>query len=285
MRRKRAWQGFLFVLPFLAGFALFFLISFLWSVVYSLTGGVGGIAFVGLDHYMSLLQSRAFLLAAQNTLKFLAVSVPLVMLLGLFVSLVLYQNFRGSSLLRAVFLFPLTVPIAALIAAVRFFFAEDGALNKLIALTGGEPRSWLGSGAAFGVLVLIFLWKNCGYTMLLFLAGLCGIPEELTCAAQIEGAHAGQVFWYIRMPLLKPTFFFTAVISIMNAFKIFREAYLIGGEHPDPSIYMLQHFMNNNFQNLNYQRLSAAAFLIFLFITLLVGGLFLWKNKGGAVAL
>ena len=285
MRRRKAVQGFLFVLPFLAGFSLFYLIPFVWSAACSLTGGVGGIEFVGLRHYRSLLHSRAFLLAAKNTLRFLMTGVPLVMLLGLGVALVLRRTFRGSSLLRAVFLFPLTVPIAALTAAVRYCFAQDGALNRLLALAGVEGADWLGSGAAFGVLVLVFLWKNCGYNMLLFLTGLWGIPDALTEAARLEGASSGQVFWYIHLPLLNPTFFFTAVISIMNAFRIFREAYLIGGEKPDAGIYMLQHFMNSNFQNLNYQRLSAAAFLIFFFICLLVGGLFWMKSKKGAVEL
>ncbi len=262
---------------------IIFLVPFLWSVVYSLTGGVGGLEFVGLKHYQSLLQSRAFLLAAKNTLRFLAVSVPLAMLLGLGISLVLYETFQGRSFLRAVFLFPLTVPIAALIAALRFCFAQDGMLNRLCALIGVEGKDWLGSGTAFGVLVLVFLWKNCGYNMLLFLMGLYGISDEFIGAARLEGAHAGQVFWYIRVPLLRPTFFFTAVVSIMNAFKIFCEAYLIGGESPHASIYMLQHFMNNNFQNLNYQRLSSAAFFIFLFACLLVGGLYWLKNKRGIV--
>ncbi|GFI23330.1 lactose transport system permease protein LacF [Lachnospiraceae bacterium] len=281
MKRKRAVQGFLFVLPFLAGFTLFFLIPFLWSVAYSLTGGVGGIEFVGLKHYQSLLHSKAFLLASKNTLKFLAISVPLAMLLGFGISLILYERFWGSSILRAIFLFPLTVPIAALIAVLQFCFAKEGAMNRLFALMGVEGRDWLKSGTAFGILILIFLWKNCGYNMLLFLTGLYGIADEFICAARLEGAHAGQVLWYIRLPLLGPTFFFAAVVSIVNAFKIFREAYLIGGESPDTSIYMLQHFMNNNFQNLNYQRLSAAALLIFLFICLLVGGLYWLKNKGG----
>ena len=223
------------------------------------------------------------MLAAKNTLRFLAVSVPLAMLLGLGISLVLYETFQGRSFLRAVFLFPLTVPIAALIAALRFCFAQDGMLNRLCALIGVEGKDWLGSGTAFGVLVLVFLWKNCGYNMLLFLMGLYGISDEFIGAARLEGAHAGQVFWYIRVPLLRPTFFFTVVVSIMNAFKIFREAYLIGGESPHASIYMLQHFMNNNFQNLNYQRLSSAAFFIFLFACLLVGGLYWLKNKRGIV--
>ncbi len=285
MKRKRTIQGILFVLPFLAGFTLFFFIPFIWSVVYSLTSGVGGIEFVGLKHYQSLMQSKAFLLAAKNTLKFLVISVPLSMLLGLSISLVLYQEFRGTSFLRSVFLFPLTVPIAALIAVLRFCFSENGALNRLLSLTGAQGMDWLGSKSAFGVLVLVFLWKNCGYNMLLFLTGLYGISPDLIWAAKLEGANPNQVLWYIRIPLLKPTFFFTAVVSMMNSFKIFREAYLIGGENPNSSIYMLQHFMNNNFQNLNYQRLSAAAFLTFFFICLLVGGLFCLKNKGGIVEL
>lgn len=165
---------------------IIFLVPFLWSVVYSLTGGVGGLEFVGLKHYQSLLQSRAFLLAAKNTLRFLAVSVPLAMLLGLGISLVLYETFQGRSFLRAVFLFPLTVPIAALIAALCFCFAQDGMLNRLCALIGVEGKDWLGSGTAFGVLVLVFLWKNCGYNMLLFLMGLYGISDEFIGAARLE---------------------------------------------------------------------------------------------------
>ncbi len=236
--------------------------------------------FVGLSHYQSLFASQAFQTAAVNTLRFLLIGVPLVIFFGLAVALVLYGEFKGNSLLRSVFLYPLTVPIAALITVVRFVFEKDGALNHMLSIFGMQGSDWLDSSAAFGVLILIFVWKNCGYNMLLFLAGLYAIPNELVQTAQLEGAKWQQILWYIRLPLLKPTFFFTAVVSMMNSFKIFREAYLIGGESPDWSIYMLQHFMNNNFRNLNYQRLSAAAFLVFLFICLIVGILFWWKRRG-----
>lgn len=285
LQRKRSLEGFLFVLPFLSGFIVFFLIPFIWSVAYSFTGGVGGIRFVGFAHYQSLLTSEAFLTATGNTLKFLFIGVPLAIFFGLSVALVLYGEFKGNSFLRSVFLYPLTVPIAALIAAVRFVFEKDGELNRILAVFGMQGGDWLDSSAAFGVLVLIFIWKNCGYNMLLFLVGLYAIPNELVQTAQLEGAKWQQILWYIRLPLLKPTFFFAAVVSMMNSFKIFREAYLIGGESPDWSIYMLQHFMNNNFRNLNYQRLSAAAFVVFIFICLIVGILFWWKKRGGDVEL
>lgn len=283
MQKKQSLKGILFVSPFLAGFFVFYFIPFVWSVLYSFTDGIGGIRFVGLSHYQSLFQSQAFRIAARNTLKFAVIGVPLVIVSGLGIAMVLYGEFYGKSFLRMSFLYPLTVPIAALTAVMRFVFGEDGLCNQVLVLAGMQSRDWLASETAFWILILVFIWKNCGYQMLLFLVGLYGIPRELVQAAQIEGAYWWQVFLYIRLQLLKPTFFFAGVVAIMNSFKIFREAYLIGGESPDQSIYLLLHFMNNNFRNLNYQRLSAAAFLVFLLICLTVRILLYWKNKGGNV--
>lgn len=282
-QKKQSLKGVLFVLPFLTGFCVFYLVPFVWSVLYSFTDGIGGIRFVGLEHYQSLFQSEAFRIAAGNTLKFAVVGIPLAIVSGLGIAMVLYGEFYGKSFLRMAFLYPLTVPIAALTAVMLFMFGEDGVCNRALALAGMQSRDWLGSESAFWILILVFIWKNCGYQMLLFLVGLYGIPRELIQSAQIEGAYWWQVFLYIRLPLLKPTFFFAGVVAIMNSFKIFREAYLIGGESPDQSIYLLLHFMNNNFRNLNYQRLSAAAFLVFLLICLAVRILLYWKDKGGNV--
>ena len=102
IQRKRSWVGFLFVLPFLTGFVIFFFIPFVWSIAYSFTGGVGGMRFVGLSHYQSLFASQAFQTAAVNTLRFLLIGVPLVIFFGLAVALVLYGEFKGNSLLRSV---------------------------------------------------------------------------------------------------------------------------------------------------------------------------------------
>ncbi len=283
IQKKQAWKGILFVLPFLTGFSVFYLIPFVWSVMYSFTDGIGGVRFVGLAHYLSLFQSEAFRIAAGNTLKFAVIGVPLAIVSGLGIAMVLYGEFYGKSFLRMAFLYPLTIPIAALTAVMRFAFGEDGVCNQILAMAGRQSKDWLNCGTAFWILILIFIWKNCGYQMLLFLVGLYGIPREIIQSAQMEGASWRQVFWYIRLPLLKPTFFFAGVVAMMNSFKIFREAYLIGGESPDQSIYLLLHFMNNNFRNLNYQRLSAAAFLVFLLICLAVRVLLYWKNRGGDV--
>ena len=115
--------------------------------------------------------------------------------------------------------------------------------------------------------------------MIIFLVGLNSIPAELKDIAKIEGANAIRIFRYVTFPQLVPSFFFVIVIAIVNSFKCFKEAYLIGGDSPNSSIYMLQHFMNNNFQSLNYQRLSVASILLFVIIWLLVFLLFQKKNR------
>ena len=114
---------------------------------------------------------------------------------------------------------------------------------------------------------------------MLFLAGLSAIPREYREAAASDGASYWQTLRYITLPLMTPTFFFILIVSIINSFKSFREAYLLGGATPHESIYMLQHFMNNNFQNLSYQRLSVAALLVFLVIFALVLVLFRLKAR------
>lgn len=285
MKRKRKLQGFLFILPFFSGFMLFFVIPFIWSIRYSFASGAGGFGFSGLKQYSSVLSSEPFLLAVGNTLRFLVIGVPLLMLVSLAVALILFEKFKGSGALRLAFLYPLVVPIASLVVTVRFFFQDDGALNHLAGFLGLEGTDWINSEAAFWILIVVFVWKNCGYNMILFLVGLYNIPESMRQTARLEGASEWQVLWFIRLPLLKQSFFFVAVISIVNSFKVFREAYLIGGANPHSSIYMLQHFMNNNFQNLFYQRLSAAAILVFIFIVLIVFVLYRLKNRGGTVEL
>ncbi|GHU08302.1 hypothetical protein FACS1894151_03980 [Spirochaetia bacterium] len=109
------------------------------------------------------------------------------------------------------------------------------------------------------MMILIFLWKNCGYNMVLFLSGLGNIPKDYYEAAWLDNASAFQVFRHVTFPCLLPTTVLALIMSIINSFKIFREIYLITGNYPHESIYTLQHFMNNMFASLNYPRLTSAA--------------------------
>lgn len=125
---------------------------------------------------------------------------------------------------------------------------------------------WMNTDAAFSVLVLSYLWKNAGYDMVLFLAGLGGISPSLYEAAQVDGAGRLATLRYITLPAMLPTLFTVAVLSLLNSFKVFREAYLVAGNYPHKSMYMLQHLFNNWFAALDIQKLCAAAVLVALFI-------------------
>lgn len=281
IKRKEALTGILFASPFLAGFLVFFVVPFLVSIFYTFTFGTGGTNFVGFANYADVLRSGAFQLAAWNTFRFILVGVPLIMGMSLIFSLVLFKKFAGASFFRSIFLYPLVVPIASTVMVFQVFLSESGILNTLLDRAGLPMQDWLQSDKAFYVLIFLYVWKNCGYNIVLMLAGLNSIPLDYYEVANLEGATTWQSFRYITAPILVPNFFFVFIISIINSFKSFREAYLLCNDMPAPSIYMLQHFMNNNFQNLNYQRLSVAALLVFIVIFVFVFLMFRMKKKVG----
>lgn len=278
LRKKEAITGIAFVIPFIIGFIAFYIAPFIVGVGKTFT--FAG-EYVGFENYADIFKSSAFTLAAQNTFKFIIVGVPLVMAAALLLSLLLYKKFRGASFFRSVFLLPLVLPIASIVMVVQVFLAESGVLNTVVSSLGLPISDYLHSESAFFVLVALYIWKNCGYNIVLCLAGLNAIPEELYKAARLDGANERQVFFSITLPLLSPTLLLTFIFSIMNAFKSFREAYLLCGDYPNRSIYMLQHFINNNFKNLNYPRLFIAALIIFAVIFVLVLIMFSLKRKAG----
>ena len=282
LSKRRALTGFLFTLPVLIGMLTFFLIPFLISISISLTSGVGG-DFVGLRNYKDLLANGTFQLAAKNTGRFILVAVPLIMAAGLGIALLLHRKLRGSQFFRTVFLFPYVLPVSSVILFFQIVFANGGILNGILTALHLPVVDWLNSSNAFGVLVFLYIWKNCGYNIVLFLAALNSIPKFCREAAHIDGANAWQAFFHITLPLMVPYLFFMCIISIINSFKVFREAYILCGSHPPSRIYMLQHFMNNNFVNANYLHLSSGAILVFSVIFLLVLLLFWLRGKAGDI--
>jgi multiple sugar transport system permease protein len=281
LRKGDAVAGVLFALPSFSGFALFFIIPFFMSLYYCFTEGISRSKFVGFANFKSLLQSESFLLAAKNTLIFNAVGIPLIMILSLAFAMLLNTKINGLRYFRSLFILPLVIPVASVILVWQIIFNERGALNRLLDGFGLMTVDWMNSGWSLAVLVLLFLWKNCGYNVVLFLAGLNSIPKEYYESARIDGAGPWVCLTKITLPFLMPTGFFVFIISIINSLKVFRESYQLAGNYPDMHIYMLQNFMNNNFANLNYQRLSTAAFLMFVVIGLLVFVLFRVESRIG----
>ena len=285
MKQRNTLSGLAFVSVFLIGFIIFFIIPFIVSIMYTFTFGTGGTVFVGFDNYVRVITSEAFSLAAYNTGRFLLIGVPLIMAVSTVFSLLLQARLGGSSVYRSIFLYPMVVPIASTVMVFQVIFANSGILNTVLARFDIYGIRWIDSEYAFYILVALYIWKNCGYNIVLLLSGLNAIPEDFYEVAKLEGASSFQQFRYITLPIMMPTFFFVFIISIVNSFKSFREAFLLSGTRPHSSIYMLQHYMNNNFSYLNYQNLSVAAFLVFLVIFVCIFFMFMSRRKSGDIQL
>ena len=279
MRTKDSIAGFLFCLPAIIGMAAFFVIPFCITLRMSVSENMGSSAFVGLKNYADVLQSTAFRLSVENTFRFFGAALPCIFFLSLAIALLLFRNLKKFDLFRTVFVFPLVLPVSSVVLFFQIVFGELGILNRFLESLGTTAQDWMGEHA-FIVLLILYLWKNTGYNVVLFLAALNSIPKEYYEAADIDGAGSFTKVTRLTLPLIAPHTRFIIVISVVNLFKSFREAYILFGDHPDRSIYMIQHFINNNFINLNYIRLSVGAVLVFLVIFVLVGLLLGFRTKG-----
>ena len=276
LKRKRKFF-YLFLLPSFAGIVVFVLLPFMDVVKRSFTTAITG-QFNGIKNYQTIFHNQAFILAVSNTLKFTLVCIPFLVLIG-FVTALLLDQLESKGLVKSLYLFPLAMPTATIVMVWKMVFYKQGFLNlfltrfgQLSGLWGEIHTDYLGSGAAFWVLVGSYIWKNLGYTVILWLAGLMGIPTELYEAAKVDGGNSLQRLWYITLPNLKGSLYTIVILSFLNSFKIYREAYLTAGSYPDKSIYLLQHVFNNWFVNLELDKMAAAAVCTggFLMIVILI---------------
>lgn len=278
-RRKEARAAFFFLVPSLTGMCLFFLLPFADTLRRSFMDAKAK-EWIGLSGYQSVLSNQAFRLAAINTARFVSICIPLLLLASLMLALLVRAVRPGGSRCKTSYLLPTAIPVASVVLLWQVLFHPQGVLNGLLQSRGAAPVDFMGTSAAFWVLIATYLWKNSGYNMVLWLAGLDGLSPSLYEAAKVDGAGARQCFLYITLPGILPTLGLVAILSLLNSFKVFREAYLVAGPYPHDSIYLLQHLFNNWFTNLDISRLCAAAVLLAAALTgviLLVQKLF-WKG-------
>ena len=273
-RGKDFLKSMCFLSPSLLGVGIFFILPFCVVVYYSLIDGVGSKNFVFLQNFIKLFDNSAFRLAAKNTLTFSAMAVPLAVVLSIVLALMLECRIPLKSQFRTFFLSPMMVPVASVVLIWQVLFNYNGTVNEFIMLFGADKVDWLQSQFAPVVVLLLFLWKNLGYNMILFMAALNNIPKELLEVADVEGASEMYKFFAIKLRYLSPTVLFVTILSLINSFKVFREVYLLAGAYPYEALYTLQHFMNNTFDSLDYQKLSAAAVLMALVMVVIIALLF-----------
>ncbi len=279
--KKDEWISRLFLWPSLIGVAIFFVLPFIVICYYSLINNPNQHDFVFLDNFIQLIHNSAFRTAAYNTARFSAVAVPLAVILALGLAVILECRIPLKSQFRTFFLSPMMVPVASIVLIWQVLFNYNGAINDFLAIFGVEKIDWFKSQYDQVAVILLFLWKNLGYNMILFMAALSNIPRDLLEMADIEGADPWFKFVHIKLHFLSPTILFVTILSLINSFKVFREIYLLTGDYPYEGVYLLQHFMNNAFASLDYQRLSAAAVLMAIAMVIIIAILFFIEDRFG----
>ena len=268
-RKKQNRAAAAFLLPSLGGVALFVLIPFADVIRRSFLDAMG-IEFKGIGNYLELFRNSAFLLAVKNTLRFAFICIPLLLLLSLGVAVLLSGVGKKGRILKNFYLIPMAIPVASIVLLWKFLFHNNGFLSAFCSMVHLSPQDWMNSSAAFWVLVVSYLWKNMWYDIILWSAGLAAIPENLYEAAKVDGAGSLDCFFRITLPNLLPVLYTITVLSFLNSFKVFREAYLVAGDYPHDSMYLLQHVFNNWFRELSLDKMAAGAVMTFLAVMVLI---------------
>lgn len=279
-KTKRTVSG-LFLTPSVLGVLTFFVLPFLVVIYFSFVNNPIEKEFVGLQNYINVFQNGAFRTAVGNTLLFSVIAVPLAVILSMGLAFLLDAGIPFKSQLRSCFLTPLMVPIASIVLIWQVLFDYKGVVNTVITRFGGPQIDWLKSSAGLLVIILLFLWKNLGYNMILFLSALGNIPKDIIEVAQLDGAGRFKIFLHVKLRYLSPMIMFATILSLINSFKVFREIYMLTGEYPVGTLYMLQHYMNNTFTSADYQKLSTAAIYMSFVMIIIMGIMFLIEHHYG----
>ncbi len=277
-RPDQQWEAYLFLLPSFAGFLVFVAIPVLASLLLSFFDWnlLSPPSFVGVKNYTQLLANDVvFRKVLVNTLYFTVTIVPLQLLFGLLLALALNQPIRGVEGYRLIYFMPVVTTIVAAALVFQWFFNRDfgilaAAIWELGTLTGLpiQPPDWLNDPSwAKPAVVILTLWKNTGFTMVIYLAGLQNIPRELYDAAKVDGAGAFARLRYVTLPMVSPTTFFLMVIQMIGAFQLFSEAYVMTRGGPAQATLTIVYYIYQvAFEFSRMGKGAAIAWVLFIFI-------------------
>jgi multiple sugar transport system permease protein len=278
MQRRETIQFYMFISPWLIGFLVFFLYPLLSSLYYSFTRyEIGGRpVWIGLRNYVDMFTDPRYLNSIKVTFIFALVSVPLITAVSLGLALILSQQLRGINIFRSIYFMPSVMPMVAV--SLTFFYVlrpETGPLAGLLSIFGIEGPRWLGEPEwALPALIMIYVWLVFGGQMVIYMAGIKGIPSDLYEVAEIDGAGGWAKFWNVTIPMLTPTIFLNLVLGIIGAMQIFDIPYVMteGGPADATRTYMI-HLYNRGWVEIRMGSGSAMGWILFLIImaiTLLV---------------
>ena len=276
IRKKSVW---LFLLPGLLGLMVFYVVPFFGGIYYSLTDGTYRNAFVGMANYAGIWQNQMFLLGLKNTLELSLICAPLVWVFSFAIASLLNRLRPKGAFFRNSVLLPYLMPSSAMLLFWLVIFDFGGVINRLVVALGFNRVMWLQGSQMRVPIILLFVWKNLGFAVIIFLSAIQAVPEPLYEYATLEGAGFLRQTFGITLPMIVPTAFLVIILEWINAFKIFKEVYFISGSYPDESVYTLQHYMNNMYNKLNYQNVTTAAYSFALIVFALFGVLFITQRR------
>lgn len=268
-----------FLLPGLLGLLVFYTIPFLGGIWYSMTDGSFENRFVGFANYGAVWQNQMFQLGLKNTMELSLICAPSLFLLSFLLAAGLHRLRPAGGFFRSAVLLPYLMPSSAVLIIWLLWFDYGGPVNRLLSLLGIGRVDWLLGRELRLPVILLFLWKNLGFCVIVFLSALQSIPESLYEYAELEGASFKRQTFSITLPLVIPSAFLVGILSFVSAFRIFKEVYFIGGAYPEEPLYTLQNYMNNMYGKLNYQNVTTAAYIFAAVVFLLFGALFLSQRR------
>ena len=282
---KRAKYGYIFALPWIIGLLIFYAYPLVSSVYYSFTkyNVVSPALWVGLDNYVQLFGDQTFWIGIRNTIFYALISVPLSVILGIFLAILLNTSIRGQGIFRTVFFIPTLVPVVATSIIWQWLLSPQfGLINQLLAMVGIPGPPWLGDPDwSKPSLILMAQW-GIGHSIIIYLAGLQDISKDYSDAASVDGASGLRKVWSITLPLLTPVIFFNMVMGIINALQVFTLPYALtyGTGNPANSLLFYSMYLYNNaFKYMNMGYASAMAWILFIVIMAITLILFRSSNR------
>lgn len=266
----RSNRGFIYILPWLVGFCLFKLYPFISSFFYSLQDFnlFKEAKFIGLDNYKSILETKKYVTAFKVTFKYAFITVPLKLAFSLFIAYILNFKIKFVKFFRTVYYIPSILGGSVAVAIVwKFLFQAEGLINKVIGIFGVAPVNWLGSTSyALWVISLLHVWQF-GSAMVIFLAALKGVSQDLYEAAAIDGAGKWRQFFSVTVPLITPVIFYNLITQLCSAFQEFNSAYIITKGGPLGSTTLISLLVYQNaFKSYEMGLACAMAWMLFIIV-------------------
>lgn len=257
-RKKIVW---LLLLPGLAGICLFYVVPFIGGIYFSVMDGSFQNSFVGIDNYVKVIKNPMFQLGLKNTWLMSMVCAPIIWLLAFVLAAMLKTLKERSTAFRNILLLPYLMPSSAMLLIWTLIFDYGGVMNRLVTSLGMDRVLWMDGMAIWVPIIALYIWKNVGFSVVLFASALSAVHPSLYEYASLEGAGWWTQNFRITLPQIMPTAFLVFVLAWVNAFKIFKEVYFLSGAYPSTEVYTLQHYMNNLFARLDYQNVTSAAYI------------------------